>query len=216
MKVDQYKEIANPAEGVYKEKGSKFYGFAFPVKTVEDVQYSLEKLRKEHNKARHHCYAYRLGTSGNQFRANDDGEPSGTAGKPILGQIDKFDTTNTLVVVVRYFGGKLLGASGLVNAYKKSAADTLGHARFVNKMEENHFTLHFHYHKMSDVMRAIKEEKIRLVNTQFNEQPYVTIAIAKSESNSVLIKLQCSILHCFEQDLAMDMKYEDLKIIPLL
>ena len=116
---DHYKTVAGPAHGEYKDRGSKFLAYAFPVYAEEEWQARLEEVRREHPKARHHCYAYRLGLDGNNFRANDDGEPSGTAGRPILGQIDSFELVNILVIVVRYFGGTLLGASGLINAYRQ-------------------------------------------------------------------------------------------------
>ena len=132
-KTDKYQTIANPAEGFFKDRGSKFIAYAYPVDSESDWQERLAEVRQLHPKARHWCYAYRLGTDGNNFRANDDGEPSGTAGKPILGRIDSFELVNVMVVVVRYFGGTLLGASGLIHAYKEATADALKGAEIIEK-----------------------------------------------------------------------------------
>ncbi|MEM6700850.1 MAG: YigZ family protein, partial [Bacteroidota bacterium] len=128
---DQYKTLAAPSTGEFKDRGSKFFAYAFPVETETEVATALEQVKKEHFKARHHCYAYRLGMDKNNFRANDDGEPSGMAGRPILGQIDSWELTDVFIVVVRYFGGTKLGTSGLINAYKKSAMDALEQAEII-------------------------------------------------------------------------------------
>jgi uncharacterized YigZ family protein len=141
--IDHYKTIAGPSTGEFKDRGSKFFAYAFPVFTEEEWQEELEAVKKEHFKARHHCYAYRLGVDQNNFRANDDGEPSGTAGRPILGQIDSFELTNVLIIVVRYFGGTKLGTSGLINAYKLSAAAALDNATIEERLIEDVYTLGF-------------------------------------------------------------------------
>jgi len=133
---DQYQTIFESSIGEFKDRGSKFIAYAYPVYTEKDWQKHLEEVKKLHFKARHHCYAYRLGLDGNQFRANDDGEPSGTAGRPILGQIDSFGLTNVFVVVVRYFGGTKLGTSGLINAYRESTATAFRNAQIIEKTVE--------------------------------------------------------------------------------
>lgn len=152
-----YKTITEKSYAEFKDRGSKFHGYAFPLKTVEDVKELLQSLKKEHPKAVHHCYGYRIGTDGLQFRANDDGEPSGSAGRPILGQIDSAGLTNVLVVVVRYFGGTLLGVPGLINAYKTAAADSLTAAPVIEKNVEHRIKLEYDYSIMNEVMQVLKQ-----------------------------------------------------------
>jgi uncharacterized YigZ family protein len=154
---DTYRTIAAPAEGLFKDRGSRFLAFAFPVTTEDEIKIHLERLRKEHFGANHHCYAWRLGADKQRFRANDDGEPSGTAGRPILGQLQSFDLTNVAVIVVRYFGGTLLGAGGLVQAYKQSAAEALKAATIIENHITEVYTLHFSYDAMNAVMKLLKE-----------------------------------------------------------
>jgi uncharacterized YigZ family protein len=154
---DTYRTIAAPAEGLFKDRGSRFLAFAFPVTTEDEIKIHLERLRKEHFGANHHCYAWRLGDDKQSFRANDDGEPSGTAGRPILGQLQSFDLTNVAVIVVRYFGGTLLGAGGLVQAYKQSAAEALKAATIIEKHITEVYALHFSYDAMNAVMKLLKE-----------------------------------------------------------
>jgi uncharacterized YigZ family protein len=154
---DTYRTIAAPAEGLFKDRGSRFLAFAFPVTTEDEIKTHLERLRKEHFGANHHCYAWRLGADKQRFRANDDGEPSGTAGRPILGQLQSFDLTNVAVIVVRYFGGTLLGAGGLVQAYKQSAAEALKAATIIEKHITEVYNLHFSYDVMNAVMKLLKD-----------------------------------------------------------
>ncbi len=154
---DTYRTIAGPAEGLFKDRGSRFLAFAFPVTTEDEIKIHLERLRKEHFGANHHCYAWRLGADKQRFRANDDGEPSGTAGRPILGQLQSFDLTNVVVIVVRYFGGTLLGAGGLVQAYKQSAAEALNAATIIEKHITEVYALQFKYDAMNAVMKLLKE-----------------------------------------------------------
>ena len=142
---DSYLTIADPTEGLFKDKGSKFLAYAYPVDNEDEIKELVQHLKKEHYSARHHCYAWRLGADKTHFRANDDGEPSSTAGKPILGQIQRLDLTNILIVVVRYFGGTLLGVSGLINAYREAAVDALEHAEIVEKLVEEIFWVEFDY-----------------------------------------------------------------------
>lgn len=154
-----YKTITGTTYAEFKDRGSKFHGYAFPIRTTDDVKLHLQGLKKEHPKAVHHCYAYRIGTDGLQFRANDDGEPSGSAGRPILGQIDSAGLTNVLVVVVRYFGGTLLGVPGLINAYKTAAADSLAAAVVTEKNIEYKVTLEYDYSLMNEVMQVLKQSE---------------------------------------------------------
>lgn len=151
-----YNTIAEPTVAEFKDRGSKFLAYAFPIYSVEDFKHYWKQLKEEHPKAVHHCFAYRLGTDGVQFRASDDGEPSGTAGKPILGQIDSKGLTNVLVVVVRYFGGTLLGVPGLINAYKTSTVLALQLTPIVRKVVKHLYKITFDYTKMNDVMRWLR------------------------------------------------------------
>lgn len=154
---DAYRSIAARSEGLFKDNGSRFIALAFPVETEDQVREIVASLRKEYHDARHHCYAYRLGYRGDRFRANDDGEPSGSAGRPILGQIDSMGLSDVLVVVVRYFGGIKLGIPGLIRAYRTSTADALGRAEIVEKVAGKRFRLTFDYLSMNGVMKALKD-----------------------------------------------------------
>ncbi len=179
---DTYKTIAAPSEGLYKEKGSKFLAFAYPVRTQEEVKAHLDRLRKEYFDARHHCYAYILGPRKDAFRANDDGEPSGTGGRPIHGQLLSADLTDTLIVVVRYFGGILLGASGLANAYKAAARDAIDHATIVEKTIDCRYRLSFKYEAMNDVMRILKDFDLKPLNQQFDLDCTLEVSVRQSLS----------------------------------
>lgn len=187
---DTYKTITGESLGEFKDRGSKFIAYAYPVYTEADWQERLEEVRKLHPKARHHCYAYRLGLDENNYRANDDGEPSGTAGRPILGQIDSFKLTNIIVIVVRYFGGTLLGTSGLINAYKLSAADALERAEVIEKTVEDIYRLTFDYALMSNVMNAVKKLDLEMVAQDFGNIGNVDIAIRQSEMDDTLLQLK--------------------------
>ncbi len=158
----KYKTISSPATGDFRDRGSKFFAYAYPVNTSIEIKEKIHTLKKEHQKAVHHCYAWRLGTDGNQFRANDDGEPSGSAGKPILGQIDSMGLTNVLVVVVRYFGGSLLGVPGLINAYKTATAQALETAPKTEKWIENLYYINFDYPAMGEVLYLLKQSEATL------------------------------------------------------
>ncbi|MBO4306738.1 MAG: YigZ family protein [Bacteroidales bacterium] len=179
---DIYHTIKAPSEGLYKEKGSKFLAFAYPVCTLEEVKAHLERLRKDYFDARHHCYAYILGANKDAWRANDDGEPSGTGGRPIHGQLLSADLTDTLIVVVRYFGGILLGASGLANAYKTAARDAIEHAEIIEKTINIRYRLQFEYALMNDVMRVIKEYGLTPLNQDFNLDCRLEIEVRQSQS----------------------------------
>lgn len=182
---DTYKTIAAKSEGYFKDKGSKFLAFAYPVNSEDETKEILDQLKKEHHNARHHCYAWRLGKEEITFRTNDDGEPSSTAGKPILGQLQSFDVTDILLVVVRYFGGTLLGTGGLINAYKTAAADALNNAKIVTKIIEEKYKLHFTYPLMNDVMTIIKQENLNIADTQFEIECDLVFSVRKSESKRI-------------------------------
>lgn len=179
---DTYHTIAAPAEGLYKEKGSKFLAFAYPVHNTDEVKQHLEALRKEYFDARHHCYAYILGPNKDAYRVNDDGEPSGTGGRPIHGQLLSADLTDTLIVVVRYFGGILLGASGLANAYKAAARDAIDHATIVEKTIDCRYRLSFKYEAMNDVMRILKDFDLKPLNQQFDLDCTLEVSVRQSLS----------------------------------
>ena len=179
---DTYKTIAAPSEGLYKEKGSKFLAFAYPVRNLDEVKAHLEQLRKDYFDARHHCYAYILGPCKDAFRANDDGEPSGTGGRPIHGQLLSADLTDTLIVVVRYFGGILLGASGLANAYKAAARDAIDHATIVERTIDVRYRLLFEYAAMNDVMRILKEYNLKPEQPLYDLDCRIEVSIRQSES----------------------------------
>lgn len=177
----KYKTILKPSEGIYKEKGSKFLSFAYAVNDVEEIKEIVEKFRKEYFDARHVCYAYMLGEERNTFRANDDGEPSGTAGKPILGQINSFELTNVLIIVVRYFGGILLGTGGLVTAYKEATIDAIKNSEIIEKTIELPLSIHFKYDLMSEVSRIIKEFDLNISWQKFETECEITFSIPKEK-----------------------------------
>lgn len=176
---DTYLTIAAPSEGIFKDRGSKFIGFAYPVESEEEIRQRLQELRKEHFNARHHCYAYRLGADKLQYRINDDGEPSGTAGRPIYNQLLSKDLSNILIVVVRYFGGTLLGVPGLINAYKNAALEAIAQAEIVEKIVYDLYRLDFGYLQMNEVMKVIKEKGLEVRSQQFDLQCSMEIAIRK-------------------------------------
>ncbi len=180
METDQYKTLGSEGTGEFKDRGSKFLAYAYPAYSELEWQTHLEHVKKEHFKARHHCYAFRLGTDQNNFRANDDGEPSGTAGKPILGQIDRLGLTNVLVVVVRYFGGTKLGTSGLINAYRSSAAQALENAEVIHKTKQDLYRLSFDYALMSNIMNVVKKLGLEIVSQNFEAAATLDIAIRQS------------------------------------
>lgn len=184
---DTYKTIEISVENIlYKEKNSKFFGFAFPVTSEIEVKTHLENLKAEHFSARHWCYAYQIGTEVIKFRANDDGEPSNSAGMPIYGQIQSFDITNVLVVVVRYFGGVKLGVGGLISAYKTTAQLTLEEANIIEKTIDKHFKITFDYKNMNKVMRIIKEKNIQIVHQKMEMNCEIEIATRKKNAEEIL------------------------------
>lgn len=164
---DIYRTIATVSQGIYKEKGSRFIAYAYPVATEEQIREILSGLKEKYYDARHHCYAWRLGADKKRFRANDDGEPSSTAGKPILGQLQSCDLTNILLVVIRYFGGIKLGVSGLINAYRQAAADALQNAVIVEKTVDEKIRIRFTYLVLNEVMRIVKEMEPEILERDF-------------------------------------------------
>lgn len=187
---DTYKTIEAPVEAVFTEKRSKFLAFAFPVKTIEEVKEKLESVQKDYFDARHVCYGYMLGPERQTFRANDNGEPSGTAGKPILGQINSHELTNVLVVVVRYFGGIKLGTSGLIVAYRTAAAEVLQAADIVERTVDVELTLGFEYPFLNEVMRIVKEEGSEIVEQQFEMDCVMKLRIRKSLIDRLMARLE--------------------------
>jgi uncharacterized YigZ family protein len=184
---DTYKTIEISVENIlYKEKNSKFFGFAFPVTSEIEVKTHLENLKAEHFSARHWCYAYQIGTENIKFRANDDGEPSNSAGMPIYGQIQSFDITNVLVVVVRYFGGVKLGVGGLISAYKTTAQLTLDEANIIEKTIDKQFKITFDYKNMNKVMRIIKEKNIQIVHQKMELNCEIQIATRKKNTKEIV------------------------------
>ena len=179
--MDTYLTIAAPSEGLYKEKMSKFLAFAEPCRTTEQAKEIVTRYKKEYFDARHVCWAYMLGTERTDFRSNDDGEPSGTAGKPILGQINSFNLTDLCVIVVRYFGGIKLGTSGLIEAYRTAAQEALNAATIEEKIIEETITVHFQYPLMGDVMRIVKEENATVLSQDFVEDCRLTLSLRKNQ-----------------------------------
>ncbi|NPA37038.1 MAG: YigZ family protein [Chlorobi bacterium] len=188
--TDTYKTIKEPSEGIYKEKGSKFLAFAYPVFNEDEIKKYISELKKEYHDARHHCYSWKLGMDDNHYRMNDDGEPSGTAGKPIYGQILSYGLTNVLVVVVRYFGGTKLGTSGLIHAYKTATKDAFENAEVVEKTVNDIITVSFDYGVMNDVMRIVKDEEPEVVSQDFNLDCRMVLSVRQSHSPMVVKKLK--------------------------
>lgn len=188
--MDCYKTIANNiGEGYYAEKRSKFLAFAHHVETVDEAMEIVKGYRKKYYDARHCCYAYMIGPDRQEFRANDDGEPSSTAGKPILGQINSHELTNILVVVVRYYGGVNLGTGGLIVAYRTAAADAIDHSEIIQRLVEEQVTYDFTYPMMNSVMRVVKEMPVRIVSQHFDNTCSITLAIRKSMAEQLRARL---------------------------
>jgi len=187
---DTYKTINVPAEGVFRDRGSKFYAFAYAAASDQAVKQHLAQLRETHPKAVHFCYAYRFGTDRNAYRTNDDGEPTGSAGKPILNVLYALDLTNVLVVVVRYWGGTLLGIPGLINAYKTATEDALKQAPIVEKTINDVYRLTYRHEKMNEVMRMIKDFDLKTITQQFDNECVVEVEVRKTWLNKVITRWQ--------------------------
>lgn len=183
---DIYKTISSPSEGLFRDRGSKFLGYAYPLNNEKEVKEIITHLKKEHPSARHWCYAYFIGPNQEGHRANDDGEPSGSAGKPILNQLKSFGLTNVIVVVVRYFGGTLLGVPGLINAYKEAAREALLNASIIEKHVTEQYQITFDYILTNEVMKIIKQLNLEIVNQQMDLNCTFEIAIRKSNADKVI------------------------------
>ncbi len=189
MSADSFKTITSATEGIYREKGSKFIAYAIPVTTEEEIKEHLLRIRKEHFDARHHCYAYILGADKDKFRMNDDGEPSSTAGRPIYGQLLSFQVTNVLVVVVRYFGGTKLGASGLITAYKTATKLALEEATIVEKEVELLQTIAFDYLLLNKVMKILKSDGVAIKSQNCTEKHEIVFSVQKRFSERIMTAL---------------------------
>jgi len=187
---DTYKTITGSAEGLFKDKGSKFFAYAYPIEDESEVKDLVDQLKKEHFKAVHHCYAYRLGQDRTNFRVNDDGEPSGSAGKPILNVLLSKDITNILVVVVRYFGGTLLGFPGLINAYKTATQEALAEAEIIEKTVNEIYEVRFEFVQMNDVMKVVKEFGLKVKNQLFDNQCTLQLEFRRNMTNQIIGKLE--------------------------
>lgn len=190
MTEDSYKTLASNSESLYKVKGSKHFGFAFPVMDEDDIRLHLDQLRKDHHSARHHCYAWSLGIEREPYRANDDGEPSGSAGKPIYGQLLSFDITNVLIVVIRYFGGTKLGVGGLIDAYRTAAKMAIEAGTIVERQVCDYYKIKFSYNKMSEVMGVLKDLDLPQSEQEFDLNCSLKTSIRISESQRLIELLE--------------------------
>jgi uncharacterized YigZ family protein len=187
---DSYKTVTSLSQGIYKEKGSRFIALAYPVYSEDEIKEQLTKWRKEYHDAQHHCYAFRLGKDHQVYRVNDDGEPSGSAGKPIYGQILSKDLTNILIIVIRYFGGTKLGIPGLINAYKTAAKEALDQATIVEKTINVRYEIRYGYLSMNDVMKTLKEESATILDQAFDNRCQLTFSIRRNRIDKILSRLQ--------------------------
>ena len=186
MKTDEYISLKSRTKGLYRDRGSKFIAIASPAGSADEAIHIIEEIRKEYRDARHHCYAYKIGTGEDNWRVNDDGEPSGSAGNPILGQIRSFELTNVVIVVVRYFGGTLLGVGGLINAYRSAAKEALSNGQIVKKTIKVNYQVKFPYSAMNDIMKLIKDEKLMQDNQKFELECSLNISFRKNIEDKVL------------------------------
>ena len=187
---DTYRTITEPAEGIFRDKGSKFIAYAYPFRDESTLKDIIAELKATHPKARHHCWAYRLSPDRSVFRVNDDGEPSGTAGRPILNVLLSQDVTNIIVVVVRYFGGTLLGVPGLINAYKTATLEALESVDIVERTVNDVYAVHFDYLQMNDVMKIVKEQELKVLSQNFDTSCTIHVEMRKLQVNEVVGKLE--------------------------
>ncbi|HEY8784252.1 MAG TPA: YigZ family protein [Mucilaginibacter sp.] len=185
---DSYRTIEKPAEGVFRDRGSKFIAFAYPINSESELKNILSQLKSEHPKANHHCWAIRLGLDRSVFRINDDGEPSGTAGRPILNTLLSHNLTNVAVIVVRYFGGTLLGVPGLINAYKTATEEALKQAKIIEKTVNDIYTINFDYLQMNDVMKVIKDDSLAIISQAFDNNCSMQVSVRKAQVNQTMVK----------------------------
>ncbi len=189
MEQYDYQTIKNKSKGLFRDRGSKFLAFAYPVYTEDEIREILDYLRREYHDARHHCYAWRLGAGKELLRANDDKEPSGTAGRPVLGQIEKHSLTNILIVVVRYFGGTLLGRGGLINAYRSAAADAIANSDIITRTVDQLLRIKFPYTAMNKVMRVLKEEQAEQLGQEFDKDCTIKVGIPRKKCEKLTGRL---------------------------
>lgn len=189
MGTDEYQTISGPSEGTYKDRGSKFIAFAFPVSNEEEVKSLIQQVKKSHYECNHHCYAFRLGPSGNIFRSSDDREPSGSAGKPILGQLLSNELTDILIIVVRYFGGNLLGVPGLINSYKTAAGNAIENAAIVVRTINQSIQLSIAYSYLNELMTVLKSEPVQILDQTFDDPVHLSIVIRQSRKNVLMEKM---------------------------
>lgn len=194
--IKSFRTIQDPTEGFYKEKGSKFFAFAYPVLDTSEVKERVDQLKKEYHDARHHCFAFIIGLDQPQVRANDDGEPNHSAGDPILGQIKSYDLTNVLIVVVRYFGGTKLGVSGLIHAYKAAAEDALQNATIITELIKASIEFEYAYEQTSDVMRVLNDFEVEIVNQDFTEKCLLSGRVDPDRLDALKSKLQILKIDC--------------------
>lgn len=190
MAKDTYLTIESLSEGLFKSKGSKFIAYAYPISSEDEAKNILTAIKKTHHSARHHCWAYKIGSGNDVFRVNDDGEPSNSAGKPILGQIQSFHLTNVFVVVVRYFGGTLLGVGGLIEAYREATKDALKNAHIIEAVLTDTITVHFEYTDMNNIMKMVKDYNLEIVEQQFEISCSISLKIRKGESKKIVDLIQ--------------------------
>lgn len=210
---DSFLTLEEPAYGEYKEKGSKFLAYCYPFSHEDDLQVLLSLIKSEHPKASHYCFAYKIGIDNNRFRSNDDGEPSGTAGKPILGQILSYNLTDILIVVVRYFGGTKLGASGLIHAYRQAAIEGLSNASVIEKFMTTKYVLKFTYEHMGSIMSSLKTNQINILEKSFDSQCFVKIEIRNSEATKKIILLKSHLLGISTDQVTEDTEVEYCSIM---
>jgi uncharacterized YigZ family protein len=187
---DTYRTIQEPSAGEFKDRGSKFLAFAYPITHEKEVKILIDELKNQHPKANHHCFAFRLGLDKTNFRVNDDGEPTGTAGRPILNVLYSKELTNILIVVVRYFGGTLLGVPGLINAYKSGALAAISNAKIIEKTVNSTYEISFDFDKMNEVMKVIKEFNLKIINQTYDNRSGIVFEIRQSLINQVLGKME--------------------------
>ncbi len=190
MEIYKYKTVVKPSEGLYREKGSKFISLLEHVESEQECMDFLHRVKKEYHDARHHCYAYRIDPENEMYRSQDDGEPSGSAGKPILNQVLSYELYNVMIIVVRYFGGTKLGVSGLINAYKTSTREAIDSARIVVRHLTRLYELRFDYPRMNDVMRVIKEEKLKIMDQDFSLSCFIKIEIKKNQLEKIILRIE--------------------------
>ncbi len=210
--MDNYKTIKNSTEGEYKEKGSKFIAYAFEINSEQEFKAVLEDIKKQHFKARHHCYAYAIGPEHEKYRYNDDGEPSGTAGLPIYNQIKSFGLTNIAIIVVRYFGGTKLGVPGLIRAYKTATKEALENATIITKYINDRVSIEYDYNMTGDIMKVINNSEANIVETIFDNNPQLIVEIRSSKTNEFIKNIYASLLNRNISDIKGDEHIEGMEI----